>query len=151
MNDLVVDIALVFLFVLIGGVFAASEIALVSLRESQVRSLAERSRAGAKVAELTANSNRFLSAVQIGQGVEIISGAGPLTNNALLIIIAVLSVGFIVSAVSGVARGIRYLSNINITLTLALIAFVFIFGPTLFLLNLIPSGIATNPPAFART
>ncbi len=84
-----------------------------------------------------------LSAVQIGQGVEIISGAGPLTNNALLIIIAVLSVGFIVSAVSGVARGIRYLSNINITLTLALIAFVFIFGPTLFLLNLIPSGIAT--------
>ncbi|HLS74105.1 MAG TPA: hemolysin family protein [Actinomycetaceae bacterium] len=66
MNDLVVDIALVFLFVLIGGVFAASEIALVSLRESQVRSLAERSRAGAKVAELTANSNRFLSAVQIG-------------------------------------------------------------------------------------
>lgn len=66
MNGLVVDIALVFLFVLIGGVFAASEIALVSLRESQVRSLAERSRAGAKVAHLTANSNRFLSAVQIG-------------------------------------------------------------------------------------
>ena len=66
MTDLVVDIALVFLFVLIGGVFAASEIALVSLRESQVRSLAARGRAGAKVAQLTGNSNRFLSSVQIG-------------------------------------------------------------------------------------
>lgn len=84
-----------------------------------------------------------LSALQIGTGVEIISGAGPLTNNALLIIIGLLGVGFIISAVSGVARGIRYLSNINISLTLGLVAFVFIFGPTLFLLNLIPSGIAS--------
>ncbi len=83
-----------------------------------------------------------LSAVQIGQGVEIVSGAGPLTNNALLIIIGVLSVGFIVSAVSGVTRGIRWLSNINISLTLGLIAFVFLLGPTLFLFNLIPSGLA---------
>ena len=83
-----------------------------------------------------------LSAVQIGQGVEIVSGAGPLTNNTLLIIIGVLSVGFIISAVSGVARGIRWLSNINISLTLGLVAFVFLLGPTLFLFNLIPSGIA---------
>ena len=83
-----------------------------------------------------------LSAVQIGQGVEIVSGAGPLTSNTLLIIIGVLSVGFIISAVSGVARGIRWLSNINISLTLGLVAFVFLLGPTLFLFNLIPSGIA---------
>ncbi|MCS5478814.1 BCCT family transporter [Corynebacterium sp. YIM 101645] len=84
-----------------------------------------------------------LSALQIGKGVEIISGAGALANNAILVIIGLLGVAFIISAVSGVARGIRYLSNINITLTLALVAFVFIFGPTLFLLNLIPSGVAT--------
>ncbi len=84
-----------------------------------------------------------LSALQIGRGVEIISGAGPLANNTILMIIGVLGVGFIISAVSGVARGIRYLSNINISLTLGLVAFVFIFGPTLFLLNLIPSGVAT--------
>ena len=83
-----------------------------------------------------------LSAVQIGQGVEIISGAGPLTNNILLTIIAVLSVGFIISAVSGVTRGIRLLSNTNISLTLGLVIFVFLAGPTLFLFNLIPSGIA---------
>lgn len=82
-----------------------------------------------------------LSATQIGTGIEIISGLGPLGNNILLLIIALLTVAFIVSAVSGVARGIRYLSNINVSLTLGLVAFVFITGPTLFLLNLIPSGI----------
>ncbi|MGV3283423.1 BCCT family transporter [Corynebacterium sp. 11254D000AR] len=84
-----------------------------------------------------------VSAVQIGQGVEIISGAGPLPNRILLVIIAVLGVGFVISAVSGVSRGIRYLSNLNITLTLALVAFVFITGPTLLLLNLLPSGMVT--------
>src|SRR5690606_11728656 len=66
MNDLVVDIALVFLFVLVGGGFAASEIALVSPRERQVRALAERGGAGARVARLVGDSNRFLSSVQIG-------------------------------------------------------------------------------------
>ncbi len=66
MNGLALDLALVLLFILIGGVFAASEIALVSLRESQVRALATRSKAGARVAGLIENSNRFLSSVQIG-------------------------------------------------------------------------------------
>lgn len=84
-----------------------------------------------------------VSAVQIGEGVEIVSGAGPATNTTLVIIIAVLGIGFIISAVSGVARGIRYLSNINISLTLAFIFFVFAVGPTLLLLNLVPSGILT--------
>lgn len=81
-----------------------------------------------------------LSAVQIGQGVQIISGIGEVGNAVLVVIIAILSIGFIISAVSGVSRGIRILSNVNISLTLLLILFVFVFGPTLFLLNLIPSG-----------
>lgn len=66
MSDLVPDIVLVLLFIVLGGVFAASEMALVSLRESQVQSLAERGGAGLRVARLTADPNRFLSAVQIG-------------------------------------------------------------------------------------
>src|SRR5690606_3763804 len=60
------NLALVLLFVLVGGYFAAAEIALVSLRDSQVRRLAERSRRGKRVAQLREDSNRFLSAVQIG-------------------------------------------------------------------------------------
>ncbi|MEU6264681.1 hemolysin family protein [Saccharopolyspora shandongensis] len=66
MDGVVWNLALVLLFVLFGGYFAAAEIALVSLRESQVRKLAERDRRGAKVAKLRGDSNRFLSAVQIG-------------------------------------------------------------------------------------
>ncbi|MEV0700332.1 hemolysin family protein [Saccharopolyspora sp. NPDC050389] len=66
MDGVVWNLALVLLFVLFGGYFAAAEIALVSLRESQVRKLAERDRRGVRVAKLRADSNRFLSAVQIG-------------------------------------------------------------------------------------
>ncbi|MGW3467868.1 hemolysin family protein [Saccharopolyspora sp. NPDC000995] len=66
MDGVAWNIALVLLFVLLGGYFAAAEIALVSLRESQVRKLAEQDRRGARVAKLRADSNRFLSAVQIG-------------------------------------------------------------------------------------
>lgn len=66
MNSIVGDIALIALFIVIGGVFAAAEMALVSLRESQVKQLAARGKRGETVAQLTANPNRFLSAVQIG-------------------------------------------------------------------------------------
>ena len=82
-----------------------------------------------------------VSAIQIGQGVSLIRGAGPLTNSALIVIIAVLGCGFIISAISGVSRGVRYLSNFNITLTMGLVIFVFFTGPTLLLLNLVPSGV----------
>src|SRR5699024_8846273 len=84
-----------------------------------------------------------LSSFLLIRCVLIMSGAVELANNAVITIIGVLGAAFIISAVSGVARGIRYLSNINISLTLGLVAFVFIFGPSLFLLNLIPSGMAT--------
>jgi len=52
--------------IVVEGVFVASEMALVTLREGQVRALAERGRRGEKVARLVENPNRFLSAVQIG-------------------------------------------------------------------------------------
>ncbi|GAA1009034.1 membrane protein [Acrocarpospora pleiomorpha] len=60
------NIALVLIFILIGGFFAAAEMAMVSLRESQVRRLASFGRRGARVAKLARDPNRFLSAVQIG-------------------------------------------------------------------------------------
>jgi len=52
--------------IVVEAVFVASEMALVTLREGQVRALAEKGRRGAKVAHLVENPNRFLSAVQIG-------------------------------------------------------------------------------------
>lgn len=66
MNDLALNIALVVVFVLVGGVFAATEMALVTLRESQINAIAARGKRGAKVAGLARNPNTFLSAVQIG-------------------------------------------------------------------------------------
>ena len=60
------NIAVVLVFVLIGGFFAAAELALVSLRESQVQRLSETSRRGRRLAALTANPNRFLAAGQVG-------------------------------------------------------------------------------------
>lgn len=57
---------LVLLFVLIGGVFAATELALVSLREGQLSHLERQSARGAKVARLARDPNTFLAAVQIG-------------------------------------------------------------------------------------
>ncbi|WP_144761030.1 hemolysin family protein [Curtobacterium sp. 9128] len=64
--DTWIAFGLVVLFVLVGGVFAAAEIALVSLRESQLQQLERRGNRGARVAALGRDPNRFLSAVQIG-------------------------------------------------------------------------------------
>lgn len=66
MDQLLWNIALVVVFVLIGGVFAATEMALVTLRESQINAIAARGRRGERVAALARNPNTFLSAVQIG-------------------------------------------------------------------------------------
>ena len=67
MKEVLLNIALIFVFICVGGFFAASEIALVSLRESQVKALAAtRGRRGERVADLHGDPNRFLAAVQIG-------------------------------------------------------------------------------------
>jgi putative hemolysin len=65
-GETLLNIGIVLLLILIEGLFVAAEIALVSLRESQVRALAETGRRGATVAKLVADPNRFLAAVQIG-------------------------------------------------------------------------------------
>ena len=66
MSRVVLDVVIVLVIVSIGGFFSASEMALVSLREGQVRSLGRRGKRGAKAARLASDPNRFLSAVQIG-------------------------------------------------------------------------------------
>ncbi len=66
MSGTLANVGLVVLFVLIGGVFAAAEISLVSLRDSQARALASQGKRGRIVAELNQDPNRFLAAVQVG-------------------------------------------------------------------------------------
>jgi putative hemolysin len=61
-----INFGLVIVFVLVGGVFAATEIALVSLRDSQLTQMERSSSRGAHVARVARDPNRFLAAVQIG-------------------------------------------------------------------------------------
>ncbi|MDP1877578.1 MAG: hemolysin family protein [Actinomycetota bacterium] len=65
MSDLWMNIAVVLFFIMLGGFFAAAELALVSLRESQVQRLSEEGRRGRRLAVLTADPNRFLAAGQV--------------------------------------------------------------------------------------
>ncbi|SON54840.1 Magnesium and cobalt efflux protein CorC [Hartmannibacter diazotrophicus] len=61
------EIIIVALLILLNGVFALSELAVVSSRRARLRSMAEAGRAGAKAAlELSEDPGRFLSTVQIG-------------------------------------------------------------------------------------
>ncbi|MDQ3628228.1 MAG: hemolysin family protein [Actinomycetota bacterium] len=66
MNNTTLNIVLVLVFMLFGGLFAAAELALVSLRDGQIKALRERGRRGEVVADLASEPNRFLSSVQIG-------------------------------------------------------------------------------------
>jgi putative hemolysin len=65
-GSIFLPIALVLFLIFLGSLFVAAEIALISLRESQVRQIALRGRRGAKVAKLHSNPGRLLAAVQVG-------------------------------------------------------------------------------------
>ncbi|GAB6985465.1 BCCT family transporter [Nocardioides pyridinolyticus] len=84
-----------------------------------------------------------LGALQISSGLEIVGGIGEVGNGLLVGIIAVLTAAFILSAVTGVAKGIQWLSNINMVLAVGLALFLFVVGPTVFMLNLVPTSIGS--------
>ncbi len=84
-----------------------------------------------------------LGALQIGSGVELLGWTGSVGNGVLVGIIAVLTAAFVASAVSGIARGIQWLSNTNMVLALVLALFVFVVGPTVLILNLIPDAVGS--------
>ena len=66
MASLFLDLATIAGLIVLASFFVAAEIALISLRDSQVREIATRGKRGARVAALAAHPNRLLAAVQIG-------------------------------------------------------------------------------------
>ena len=67
MSEVLITFGVIVLLSLVGGFFAAAETSLVSLRENQVRTLAEtKGRRGRRLADLNHNPNRWLAAVQVG-------------------------------------------------------------------------------------
>jgi choline/carnitine/betaine transport len=91
-----------------------------------------------------------LGALQIGSGVEILGWVGDAGSGLLVVIIAVLTAAFVASAVSGIAKGIQWLANTNMVLAVVLAVFVFVVGPTVLILNLLPTTIGTYFAELAR-
>ncbi|MFJ4685272.1 BCCT family transporter [Streptomyces sp. NPDC088789] len=81
-----------------------------------------------------------LGALQVAEGLDITSGVDA-TRTTQLLIIAVLSAAFVASAFSGLHRGIKWLSTLNIVLAAALMLFVFLLGPTVYILDTIPASV----------
>jgi glycine betaine transporter len=75
-----------------------------------------------------------LGAIQINSGLTRVFDA-PTSNTVAIVVIAALTAAFVVSAVSGTHKGIKWLANTNAALAVGLLVFVFVFGPTVFLLN----------------
>jgi choline/carnitine/betaine transport len=82
-----------------------------------------------------------LGALQIGGGLTAGGFLGSVGTGLLVTIIVVLTCAFVASAVSGVAKGIQWLSNINMVLAGILALVVFVGGPTVLILNLLPTAI----------
>ncbi len=66
MSDLLVSIGVIFVLLFVGFLFSAAEMALVTLRDSQIQRLQTHGKRGQAIIALTENPNRFLSSVQIG-------------------------------------------------------------------------------------
>jgi choline/carnitine/betaine transport len=73
-----------------------------------------------------------LGALQINGGLNYLWDVTS-SNGVAIAIIAVLTVAFVVSAVSGVHKGIQWLSNTNMVLAVVLLVFVLVVGPTIFI------------------
>jgi choline/carnitine/betaine transport len=91
-----------------------------------------------------------LGILQINGGLNVVFG---IPNNGMiqLIIMVVLLVLYLTSTTTGIERGIKYLSNLNLTLALLLMLFVFIAGPTVFILNTFTLGIGDYISSFFNT
>ncbi len=72
----------------------------------------------------------------LGGGINHVLGIAGTPSDLLLALIAVAIVGtFVVSAVTGLMRGIRILSNINSVMLIALLFIIFVAGPTGFIIK----------------
>lgn len=89
-----------------------------------------------------------LGVLQIGGGLQSVFGTAS-TLPVQIAIIVLMLVAYTVSSTTGLYRGIRWLSNVNLWLCLLLLAFVFTAGPTLFILNVFTLGLGDYLTNFA--
>jgi glycine betaine transporter len=81
-----------------------------------------------------------LGALQITGGLDkVFEGTGQSVTVALLVI-WVLTACFVVSAVTGIEKGVQLLSNTNAVAAVVLVFFLFVVGPTVFILSTFTEG-----------
>jgi glycine betaine transporter len=81
-----------------------------------------------------------LGALQINSGLNFLWGVNQ-SNGLAVLVIVVLTALFVVSAVSGVERGIQWLSNGNMLLAIVLLVFLLLVGPTIFIFDTLTEGV----------
>ncbi|MFG3041207.1 BCCT family transporter [Streptomyces sp. NPDC048330] len=81
-----------------------------------------------------------LGALQVSEGLNLTMGVEDSTATQLIIITS-LSAAFVLSAFSGLNKGVKWLSTLNIVLAACLMLFVFLLGPTVYILDTIPASV----------
>ncbi|WP_083428459.1 BCCT family transporter [Corynebacterium sp. NML140438] len=82
-----------------------------------------------------------LGAMQISSGLNASGFVDSPSTKLTIGIVSVLTLAFLLSAMSGVGKGIQWLSNFNMAIAALLAIFVFVFGPTVSTLNFLPTGV----------
>lgn len=133
MSNILIEIVIILLLVLGNGVFAMSEIAMISARRSRLEERAKQGKAGAKAAlELSQDMNRFLSTIQVGITlVGIFAGA---YGGATL-----------AQEIGDALQGISFLAPYAYSFSLAIVVLATTFI-TLVIGELVPKRIALNGP-----
>lgn len=89
-----------------------------------------------------------IGATQISAGLSASGVIETPSQRTVITIVLILTLAFLLSAMSGVGRGIQLLSNANMVFAALLALFVFVFGPTVSILNLIPGSIGNYLDSF---
>jgi len=76
-----------------------------------------------------------LGALQITGGIDNVFGEGGDSKSLAVAVIGFLTLCFVVSAVTGIEKGVKYLSNANAVAAGVLVLFLFVVGPTVFILG----------------
>ncbi|WP_418282399.1 BCCT family transporter [Halorubrum sp. DTA98] len=88
-----------------------------------------------------------LGALQINAGLTFLGesvGVFPTVPNSVWVAVGIIGVVTLLATISvylGLDKGIRRLSNLNLTLMMVLLGSVFLLGPTLFILGVLPQGV----------
>lgn len=90
-----------------------------------------------------------LGVLQINSGLNYLFGI-PINTLVHIIIIVVVTILFMASAISGLDKGILFLSNANVTIAFALMVLTFLLGPTLQIVNSFTNGIGEYISGFVR-